>query len=111
MDMILLNDGTIEYVADIRDFTELVEEYMGTDARRWLAGFLQSIREEYGVEVIEDFEGEMNGEKAHHKKVMRKLRGHSETIAGLIGKEEIDRIALSKEAGAIGIITWREMNR
>jgi len=42
---------------------------------------------------------------------MTELRQHSEAIAALIREKGIDRKALSTEAGAIGCITWREMNR
>ena len=40
MEMLSMNDGSIEYVSDQRDFCELVDKYMGFDARRWLEELL-----------------------------------------------------------------------
>ncbi len=60
---------------------------------------------------IEDLEKEADGLRARHREVMEELRQHSEAIAGLIREKAIDRVKLSHEAGAIGCITWREMNR
>jgi hypothetical protein len=42
---------------------------------------------------------------------MAEVRQHSEAIAALIREKDIDRRTLSTEAGAIGCVTWREMNQ
>lgn len=41
---------------------------------------------------------------------MKALRKQSEAIAELIQEKEIDRVRLSHAAGAISLITWREIN-
>ena len=41
---------------------------------------------------------------------MKALRKQSETITELIREKEIDRVKLSHTAGAISMITWRELN-
>lgn len=107
----MMLDGNIQTVLSLNDFLWLVEGYMGMEARRWLEGNIRNMEEEYGADVVEDLEGELKREKDHHKRVMRELREHSEAIAGLIRKKEIDRKALSAEAGSIGRITWKEANR
>ena len=38
--VITLPDGRNETIFDEQDFMELVERYMGSDARRWLEGWL-----------------------------------------------------------------------
>ena len=107
--VITLPDGRNETIFDEQDFMELVERYMGSDARRWLEGWLSEGDDD--AAYIDDLEKEADGLRAHHREVMTELRTHSETIANLIRGKEIDRRALSTAAGNIGCITWREANR
>ena len=107
-DVIKLNDGSNHVVFELKEFMELVDVYLGDDARSWLEEYLVESNE--NAEYIEDLETELKGAKDHHLKVMKELRQQSETIAGLIRKKEIDRKKLSEAAGVIGSITWREMN-
>ena len=107
--VISLPDGRNETIFEERDFMDLVEEYMGSEARRWLEDWLGN--NDDVSDYIDDLEKEADALRAHHKEVMAELRKHSETIAGLIREREIDRKALSTAAGNIGCITWREVNR
>lgn len=106
---IMLPDGRIETVFKERDFLDLVDECMGSDARGWLE---ERLAEKDGdADVVSYLEKEVDSLRVHHKEVMEKLRKESEIIAGLIRKKEIDRKALSTAAGNIGSITWREASR
>ena len=107
--VITLPDGRNEAIFDERDFMELVERYMGFDARRWLEDWLGE--NDDAADYIDDLEKEADGLRAHHREVMTELRTHSETIAKLIREKEIDRRALSTAAGNIGCVTWREMGK
>ena len=107
--VITLPDGRNETIFDEQDYMELVERYMGSDARRWLEDWLGN--NDDVADYIDDLEKEADGLRAHHREVMTELRKESETIAGLIREKEIDRRALSTAAGSIGRITWREANR
>ena len=109
MEMISMNDGTIEYVSDLRDFEELVERYMGLDARRWLDGFLTDALEDSGYSG--ELEKEIDALKEYHRSVMKSIRQHDEKLEKLICEKELNRGEISNTVGAIGIITWREMNR
>ena len=40
---------------------------------------------------------------------IRELRAHAEKLAGLIREKELNRTAISHEAGQIGVITGREL--
>ena len=106
---ILLPNGRIETVFNKRDFLELVDECMGSDAREWLEEHLAE--KDGDADVVSYLENEVDSLRVHHKEVMEKLRKESEIISGLIRKKEIDRNALSTAAGNIGCITWREANR
>lgn len=108
-DVITLPDGRNEPIFDERDFMDLVERYMGSDARRWLEDWLGE--NDDVADYIDDLEKEADGLRAQHREVMTELRTHSETIARLIREKDIDRRALSAAAGNIGCITWREVNR
>ena len=45
----------------------------------------------------------------HYHQVIRELRAHAEKLAGLIREKELNRMAISHEAGQIGVITGREL--
>ena len=108
-DVIRIVGGGTYIICNDRDALELVDERLGMDMRRWMEDRLS---EDDGAEdYIADLEKEADGLRARHKEVMAELRKHSEAIAALICGKEIDRKALSAEAGAIGCITWREINR
>lgn len=107
--VISLPDGRNETIFTERDFMDLLEEYMGSEARRWLEDWLGE--NDDVSDYIEDLEKEAENLRARHKEVMSELRKHSETIAGLICQKDIDHKALSNAAGSIGCITWREVNR
>lgn len=105
MDMLSMNDGTIEYVSDLCDFAELIDKHMGLDARRWLDDLLEETR------YSEELEKEIEHQEEYYKGVMKSIRTHSEKLAELIRAKELDRREISNTAGAIGVITWREINR
>ena len=107
--VITLPDGRNETIFSERDFMDVLERYMGPDARRWLEDWLGN--NDDVADYIDDLEKEADGLRAHHREVMTELRTHSETITKLIRGKEIDRKALSAAAGIIGCITWREANR
>lgn len=106
---ILLTNGRIETVFNKRDFLDLVVEYMGSDACRWMEDWMAE--KDGDADDVTYLEKEADSLRAHHKEVMAELRKESEIIAGLIRKKEIDRKALSAAAGNIGSITWREVGR
>ena len=106
--LITMPDGRNETVFDERSFLDLVEEYMGDEARRYLEDWLSETDDD--ADYIRDLEESISSSKAHHHEVMQELRMQSETIAGLIREKEIDRKALSRAAGIIGTTTWRELN-
>ena len=53
---------------------------------------------------------ELEAQKKRRLDAMKALRKQSEAIAELIQEKEIDRVRLSHAAGAISLITWREIN-
>ena len=106
--VIQLKNGRTETVFDLDGLLYLVEEHLGSDARRLLEDF--TAPEDDTAEYIADLEQEYKRYRDHHHEVMRELRDLSETEARLIREPEIDRKALSTVAGKIGKITWREIN-
>ena len=108
-DVIQLSDGSVHTVFDERDALDLIGGRLGDDLRRWLEDWMSESDDD--AAYIENLEKEADGLRAHHKEVMAEVRQHSEAIAVLIREKEIDRVKLSHEAGAIGFITWKEINR
>ena len=101
-------NGGVHVISNERDLLDLVDEYMGDYVRRELEEILLDL--EVKNSDFDDLISELEREKDHHNEVMEKLLEQSETIAGLIREKAIDREALSKAAGIIGTITWRELN-
>ena len=109
MEQLSMNDGTIEYVSDLRDFCELADKYMGFDSRHWLEGLIE---EEFEASAYaEELEKEIDGLKEYHREVIRSIRKYDEKLGELIREKELDRRKISNTVGAIGLITWRELNR
>ena len=108
-DVIQLSDGSVHTLFDDRDALDLIGAHMGWDMRGWWEDRLAD--DDDAGAYIEDLEKECDCLRAHHKEVMAELRKQSETIAGLIREKDIDRRALSAAAGAIGCVTWREINQ
>ena len=102
---VALKTGGSVTVFGMQDILELIEEYIGTEARWWLEEWIREINDE---SYAEELEKENKGLCEHHKEVMEELREKSEIIAGLIREKEINRKKLSAVAGQIGIITYRE---
>ena len=105
---ITMPDGRNETVFDLADLLRLIEERLGYEVRDLLEEWIRpdSDAEDY----IKYLEKEAEAQKTRHLDAMKALREQSEIIAGLIREKEIDRVKLSRAAGAIGMITWRELN-
>jgi len=105
--VITLKSGRNEMVFDLRDLLCLVDKHMGYEARRLLEELMEPDESE---EYIAYLEKDADERRKHYKDVMRQLREQSEAIASLIREKEVDRKKLSAAAGAIGVLTWRELN-
>lgn len=106
--IIALPNGKTEVIFDERDFLNLLEEHMGYDARRWLEEYMEPGSDD--ADYIAYLEKELEAQKKRRLDAMKALRKQSEAIAELILEKEIDRVKLSHAAGAISLITWREIN-
>ena len=106
--VIALPGGKTEVIFDDRDFLNLLEERMGYDARCWLEERLEPSGDD--AEYIAYLEKEIEAMKKRCQETMTALRKQSETINELIREKKIDRVKLSHAAGAISMITWRELN-
>lgn len=107
-DVIMTPDGKNETVFNLDDLLRLVEERMGYDARLLLEEYMTP--ESDNAEYIHYLEKEIEAQRKRRLDAMKALRKHSEAISRLIHVKEIDRRALSATAGAISLITWRELN-
>lgn len=102
-------DGENNIVMDLRDFTDLIDQYLGSEARCWLEGYLSDTYsdEDETQSIMDYYEKKLEEKKA----VMAEIRAEAEKLAGLICQKDLDRKAVSNTAGRIGAITWREVNR
>lgn len=105
---IMLPDGRSETVFDLADLLRLIEDRMGYETRDLLEEWIRPDSE--AEEYIRYLEKEVESQKSRRLGAMKALREQSETIAGLIREKEIDRVRLSRAAGAISMITWRELH-
>ena len=89
---ILLTDKKVATILEPRHMLELVDEYMGTDARMWFEDYLAGADSQTAdVAAMETY---------YEKRI---------ELAGLIREKELNRTAISHEAGQIGVITGREL--
>lgn len=106
-DVIQLKDGSVETVFDIRDLLDLIGNHMGFEIQRFLE---ERLEEPESLEsYIADLEKDADDLRTRYKERMAELREQSGSIARLIREKDIDRMALSAAAGAIGSLTWREL--
>lgn len=104
---ILLTDKKVATILELRHMLELVDEYMGTDARMWFEDYLAGADSQTAdVAAMETY---YKKRIEHYHQVIRELRAHAEKLAGLIREKELKRTAISHEAGQIGVITGREL--
>ena len=104
---ILLKDKKVATILEPRHMLELVDEYMGSDTRMWFEDYLSGADSQTADLAATEEWYEKRIE--HYRQVMRELRAHAEKLAGLICQKELDRKAISHEAGQIGVITGREL--
>ncbi len=107
-DILMMWDGGVSTVLSFGDFLELVDEYMGMEARRYLEEYTGG--PDSVPALLEEAERERDGWRERHREVMEDIRGRSEKLAELISGREPDRRAISGVCGAIGLITARELN-
>ncbi len=107
-DTLVMRDGDVRTVFSMDDFIQLVDEYMGMDARLWLEAGLSGVDDAWAY--AEGLEKDLEGQRKRRHDAMMELRELSEKQARLIVAKEIDRHELSNIAGKIGVITWREIN-
>jgi len=108
MDVLKLTDGSIEIISDLEDFYDLVDRHLGLEARRWLEDRLTDSEEAWAY--VDDLEKTISGTKDHYKDVLKSIRKHSENLGKLICEKDPDRREISNTVGAIGVITWKEIN-
>ena len=96
---ILLKDKKVATILEPRHMLELADEYMGSDARMWFEDYLaEADSQTADVAAMETY---------YEKRIEH--YAHSEKLAGLIREKELNRVAISHEAGQIGVITGREL--
>ena len=102
---ILLTDKKVATILEPRHMLELVDEYM--DARMWFEDYLAGADSQ--TADVASMETWYEKRIEHYHQVIRELRAHAEKLAGLIREKELNRTAISHEAGQIGVITGREL--
>lgn len=107
-DTLMLWDGNVQTVFSADDFIQLVDEYMGMDARRYLENRLDD--SDAAWSCVEEAEKERDGWRDRHRDVMSRLREHSGKLSELISEKEPDRREISNVCGAIGLIIYKELN-
>lgn len=107
-DTLMLWDGNVQTVFSVDDFIQLVDEYMGMDARRYLEEKFDD--SETAWSYVEDVEKERDGWRDRHRETIRKIRDESEMLSKLISEKDLDRREISNVCGRIGVITWKELN-
>lgn len=104
---IQLKDKKVATIMEPRHMLELVDEYMGYDARVWIEDYIAGA--DCQTADVAAMKTWYEKRIEHYQEVIRELRSHAEKLAGLIREKELNRVAISHEAGQIGVITGREL--
>lgn len=104
---IQLKDKKVATIMEPRHMLELVDEYMGYDARVWIEDYIAGA--DCQTADVAAMETWYEKRIEHYQEVIRELRSHAEKLAGLIREKELNRVAISHEAGQIGVITGKEL--
>ena len=84
-------EGRTAVVFCLKDMMELIDQHMGPDF------------------LTREHRTELDEIREHYHNVIRDIRDQSEEMAGLIREKRLNRNAISKCAGKIGTLTWREL--
>lgn len=103
--------GKAAVVLGLKDLMELIDQHMGMEFRTALEETLsETYASEYKWAQIErEHRSELEEIREHYHNVIRDIRDQSEELAELIREKRLNRNAISKCAGKIGTITWREL--
>lgn len=103
--------GKAAVVLGLKDLMELIDQHMGMEFRTAMEEMLsETYASEYEWAKIErEHRSELDEIREHYHNVIRDIRDQSEELAGLIREKSLNRNAISKCAGKIGTLTWREL--
>ena len=103
--------GKAAVVFGLKDLMELIDQHMGMEFRTILEEPLsETYASEYEwAEIEREHRSELDEIREHYHNVIRDIRDQSEELAGLIREKRLNRNAISRCAGKIGTLTWREL--
>lgn len=103
--------GKAVVVFGLKDLMELIDQHMGMEFRTTLEETLtETYASEYEwAEILREHHSELDEIREHYHNVIRDIRDQSEELVGLIREKRLNRNAISKCAGKIGTLTWREL--
>lgn len=114
-EMIQTKDGKNHTMFDNKDIYDLIDEYMGMEARDLIIDWIKDIKECADYESEQSREEEMNKFTKQftdkHKEIFNELHELSVNIGELITEETIDRRKLSNMVGQLSIKISHEPNR
>ena len=103
--------GKAAVVFGLKDLMELIDQHMGMEFRTTLE---ETLTETYASEfewaqIEREHRTELDEIREHYHNVIRDIRDQSEELAELIREKRLNRNAISRCAGKIGTLTWREL--
>ena len=103
--------GKAAVVLGLKGLMELIDQHMGMEFQTALEETLsETYASEYEwAEIEREHRTELDEIREHYHNVIRDIRDQSEELAGLIREKHLNRTAISKCAGKIGTLTWREL--
>ena len=103
--------GKAAVVLGLKDLMELIDQHMGMEFRSAMEEMLSEIyaSEFEWAQIEREHRTELDEIREHYHNVIRDIRDQSEEMAGLIREKRLNRNAISKCAGKIGTLTWREL--
>lgn len=102
-----LKDGTVTTLLQYKDFLELVDSYMGYEARRYLEEMQCDLA---GLEKdMEYAEKEYERQGDHQRNVLNNIREEAETLDALLLADRLDRKRIQTSVKRIRQMVMQEL--
>lgn len=102
-----LKDGTVTTLLQYKDFLELVDSYMGYEARRYLEEMQCDLA---GLEEdMEYAEKEYERQGDHQRNVLNNIREEAETLDALLLADRLDRKRIQTSVKRIRQMVMQEL--
>lgn len=109
MDVIILPNGEKYIIGQFRDLTDLIEKYIGEDAKKWLMEYIEDLKDIAYEKADKDATDEVQKTAEYYQHIIHEIHEMTGELAKEIQKPRLDRKAISRISGNIATKAWRNL--